>query len=778
MATQVGEAVIKLTFDGKELSAKLENESSKLKSAGENSGRAFASAWTVAAGNLIADGIKKVGSIIGGAMDSAMSRVDTLQNFPKVMQSLGYSAEESASSIQLIGDKLDGLPTSLDGMASDVQKLAATMGNLNNGMVNATTVGLSLNNMFLAGGKGTEAASAAMEQYNQMLARGKVDQQSWNSMVNAAPGQMKQLAETLLGANKNQTDLYNAMQKGTVTFDQFNEALVKLNEEGGEGFESFTDQAIAATGGFQTQLQNIKTSLTKVVASALTGDYEAMIKGTQSLVKRITATLPQLVEGFSMAFQGIVSIVPQLLSELSPVAMEAVYHIADAVVAAIPVLLDAITEAIPDIVSTVAEIGVMIVDELPYIITSLIQALGALIPSLMSAITDIITEIVYVFTMPETINMILNAALQALMAIVRAIPTVVNKLSAALPEIINNIVSFLTDPGNLQSIIDGAIQLLMALVDAVPVVLNALVSALPQILNAITTFLTSPDGLQRIIQGAITLLMSIVNALPTILTALVSALPQVLQAILNFLLNPDNLNAIINGAIELLMGIIQSLPTILTALITALPQILESILRFLLDPGNLQKIIEGAIQLFFGIVKAVPQILGALLGAFGNLVGNLWNWITQKFGEFAANFGNFIGGIFKRAINGVLSFIENFINGPIDLINGAIDLINNIPGVDIGHVPRVYLPRLAQGGVTTGATTAIIGEAGQEVVLPLQHNQDNWAGVLSATLVKQMNEDESVSNRPIQVTMNNYIENEMDAEDIGRKLMTSIRRAA
>lgn len=777
MATQVGTAVIKLSFDGKDVNAQLGQVSSRAESQGKASGSKWGTAFAVAAGNLIADGIKKVGSVIGGAMDSAMSRVDTLQNFPKVMQSLGYSAEESASSIQLIGDKLDGLPTSLDSMASDVQKLAATMGNLNNGMVNATTVGLSLNNMFLAGGKGTEAASAAMEQYNQMLARGKVDQQSWNSMVNAAPGQMKQLAETLLGANKNQTDLYNAMQKGTITFDQFNDALVRLNEEGGEGFESFTDQAIAATGGFQTQLQNIKTSLTKVVASALTGDYEAMIKGTQSLVKRITAALPQLVEGFVMAFQGIVSIVPQLLSELSPVAMKAVYHIADAVVVAIPVLLDAITEAIPDIVSTVADIGVMIVNELPYIITSLIQALGALVPSLMSAITDIITEIVYVFTIPETINMILNAGLQALMAIVRAIPIVVNKLSEALPEIINNIVSFFTDPGNLQSIIDGAVQLLMAFVDAIPVVLNALVVALPQILDAITTFLTSPDGLQRIIQGAITLLMSIVNALPQTLTALASALPQVLQAILNFLLNPDNLNAIINGAIELLMGLINALPQILTALVTALPQILQSILDFLLDPGNLQKIIEGAVKLFFGLVKAVPQILSSLIQAFGELVGNLWNWITDKFKEFAGNFGETIGRVFKNAINGVLSFIENFINGPIDLINGAIDLINNIPGVDIGHIPRVNLPRLAEGGAASQATAAIFGEAGTEVVLPLERNQDNWAGLLASTLSQEMR-TQGVSGTGITVYMTNEINNEMDANDIGRKLMTSIRRAA
>ena len=732
MATQVGTAVVKLSFDGKDVNAQLSQISSNAEKQAKSGGSRWGSAFAVAAGNLLADGIKKVGSVISGAMDSAMARVDTLNNFPKVMQSLGYSAEESASSIQTIGDKLDGLPTSLDGMASDVQKLAATMGNLNTGMVNATSVGLSLNNMFLAGGKGTEAASAAMEQYNQMLARGKVDMQSWNSMVNAAPGQMDQLAKSILGANANQQDLYQAMQAGTVSFDEFNETLVRLNEEGGENFASFTDQAIAATGGFQTQLQNIKTSLTKVVAAALSGDFEAMIKGTQQLVDRIVAILPQLVEGFTMAFQGIISIVPDLLSRLAPIAMDALKNIATTIVQGIPILIDAITAILPDIIQAVVDIGIAIANELPNIITSVIKALTVAIPRLVLAIQEICLTLAEVLTRPDNLTMILNAALDLFMAIVQAIPTMIERVVAMLPTLIQNILTFLTNPATITAILNGAIQMLMA----------------------------------------------IVQALPQIITQLAAALPQIITTILNCLLNPEFLQAVINGAIELLMGIIKALPQILIALVQALPQIIESIVSFLLDPNNLQRIIEGAIQLFFGLVKAVPQILGALIGAFGELVGKLWDWITNKFRDFAAGFGETIGRVFKNAINGVLTFIENFINGPIDLINGAIDIINNIPGVDLGHVPRIQLGRLAEGGAASQATAAIFGEAGTEVVLPLERNQDNWAGLLAGTLAKEMSMREVGPGKTINVYMTNEINNEMDAEDIGRKLMTSIRRAA
>ena len=87
------------------------------------------------------------------------------------------------------------------------------------------------------------------------------------------------------------------------------------------------------------------------------------------------------------------------------------------------------------------------------------------------------------------------------------------------------------------------------------------------------------------------------------------------------------------------------------------------------------------------------------------------------------------------------------------------------------------MPRLAQGGYANGATTAIIGEEGKEAVLPLEHNTDNWAGLLASTLVEEMGE-RGKSGSTINVYMTNEINNELDANEIGRLMMESIRRAA
>jgi hypothetical protein len=55
----------------------------------------------------------------------------------------------------------------------------------------------------------------------------------------------------------------------------------------------------------------------------------------------------------------------------------------------------------------------------------------------------------------------------------------------------------------------------------------------------------------------------------------------------------------------------------------------------------------------------------------------------------------------------------------IGVLNFAIDLINHIPGVNIGYVGQLGHVEFAQGGIVTGPTRALIGEAGNEAVLPL-----------------------------------------------------------
>lgn len=266
----------------------------------------------------------------------------------------------------------------------------------------------------------------------------------------------------------------------------------------------------------------------------------------------------------------------------------------------------------------------------------------------------------------------------------------------------------------------------------------------------------------------------IIEKLPTLIQSLLPPFINVVTQIALVLIQnaPAILTMILNGFLSVL-------PSIVDSIVEALPQIIDAIINFLTNPETINTLINAAIKLFMALVMAVPQILGGLISAFGTLVGNLWNGIVKLFGAFASNFGKFIGDIFKGAINGVISFIEGFINTPINILNGFIDIINGAfgwLGVNLGRIDLIHLPRLAEGGVANGATTAIIGEEGQEAVLPLENNTDNWAGLLAQTLVVEMQEQQNMPNG-VTVYMTNEINNRLDAEEIGQIMIQSIRRA-
>ncbi len=119
-------------------------------------------------------------------------------------------------------------------------------------------------------------------------------------------------------------------------------------------------------------------------------------------------------------------------------------------------------------------------------------------------------------------------------------------------------------------------------------------------------------------------------------------------------------------------------------------------------------------QAYNGITKVFSNI--------GNFFGGIWERIKNTFSNLGTSIGNAISNAVKSGINGVISLIERTINRAINLINGAIGIINLIPGVNVGKIGSLNLPRLAQGGYVKANTPqlAMIGDNRHqgEVVAP------------------------------------------------------------
>lgn len=224
----------------------------------------FASKVGAVAG-ITSNVFSKVTSVVTSSLGSAVDRADQMNNFPKVMKNLGYSATDAAASIKKISDALDGLPTTSSAMTGMVQQLAPLTSNLDE----ATDIALAFNNAMLAGGASTMEQENALTQYTQMLSAGKVDMQAWRSIQAAMPGQLNQVAEAMMGAGHNANDLYEAMKSGKFSFDDFNKAVMDLNQNGFGKYASFAQQAKDATQGIGTAMENVKNRVAKAVQKVI-----------------------------------------------------------------------------------------------------------------------------------------------------------------------------------------------------------------------------------------------------------------------------------------------------------------------------------------------------------------------------------------------------------------------------------------------------------------------------------------------------------------------------
>ena len=287
---------------------------------------------------LMANGavIGAVSAVVGRAMDavgahmgSAVSRLDTIKNYPQVMESLGVSTTEADASIQTMSDRLSNLPTRLDDMAQTVQGIYAASEKYGTSLTTATDAGLALNSMLLAGGGSAQVVNAAMEQFRQMLSKGKPDMQDWRSLLSAAPGQMNQLAESMLGAGSSVDDLYAALGGGgaeaTLGMDDLLQALVEI----GPKFESAAEDA---QGGIGTAFANMGNAVTRGLADVLdsigreniTGAIDGIkggIRDAFSVISNVAGAISPVISNISRDMGGLINVLAPLAGTLGGMAL-------------------------------------------------------------------------------------------------------------------------------------------------------------------------------------------------------------------------------------------------------------------------------------------------------------------------------------------------------------------------------------------------------------------------------------------------------------------------
>ncbi|GIO25162.1 tape measure protein [Oceanobacillus sp. J11TS1] len=258
------------------------------------------------------------------SMDQAISRFDTLNAFPKVLQALGVSAEDSDAAMAKLSDGIDGLPTKLNDITGSAQRMYTSF----NDMDKATDTAIALNNALLGSGSSAEEAKRGTDQYIKALQTGEINMDTWNTLSETMDVGLIKIAEGFGFAGKSaKDDLYNALQDGTITLDQFNDKLIEV----GTGTGIMADLAKENSLGIATSLTNLKNSIANGVAGMIesfnklseevTGkEIAEHIDSAKVVINAAFNAMKSVIESTTPIFKFFGSVIGEVISELRPFA--------------------------------------------------------------------------------------------------------------------------------------------------------------------------------------------------------------------------------------------------------------------------------------------------------------------------------------------------------------------------------------------------------------------------------------------------------------------------
>lgn len=250
----------------------------------------------------------KAFNAVSSNVDSAIKRIDTLANSSRAFQNMGFDANKTAKAMKNISKAIEGLPTALDDSVSNVQLLAASTGDLDL----SVDIYKALNDAILGFGGDANMANNAIVQLSQSFSNGKVDAQTWNSMINSGLGPTLNALAKQMG--KTTGELKDGLSEGKISVTDFQKALVKMDKEGGGGLKSLEQIAKDSTKGISTSLANAKTAMVRGTAE-LIKSVDEMLKnmnlptisefitnaGTnmENFMKKVAAVMPEIAKNFA-----------------------------------------------------------------------------------------------------------------------------------------------------------------------------------------------------------------------------------------------------------------------------------------------------------------------------------------------------------------------------------------------------------------------------------------------------------------------------------------------
>jgi phage-related protein len=392
---------------------------------------------------------------------------------------------------------------------------------------------------------------------------------------------------------------------------------------------------------------------------------------------------------------------------------------------------------------------------------SFATVLGNIAPAIPPIISGISNILGAVAPLLGPLSQLVGSVLTALAPILNVVAAAIQPLIAPLTEILELLGPLLVDAINtLMPVISLLAEVLGANLSVVVGVVGAVFEALAPIITAV---LDALEPLIEALEPLFQLLGVVADLIGTVLEPIITALGAVLLWLVENVIVPyvipiievliDLLVLALGTAIEWVVQQFQQAGENLSMIFEFIKEKGEEHTQALIGAWNL---LQAAFRtawnhinnnVFTPLKNGIAIVKSTVLGHLNTLKTG-WN----TFVGFILNIPNRISGALSNMFSPLASGFRSAINS---VIAGWNNLSFSIPSVEIpgvgtvggGTINTPNIPYLARGGLVTGPTLAMVGEAGTEAVLPLEDSRvtDVLASALSRAGVTDRSGNESSS---------------------------------
>lgn len=431
--------------------------------AGEKAQKA-SGGWTVLKGVMADLASSAIKAAVSTVVDGAKKMVSAGLEYNQAME--GY--------ITNFTTMLGGSSEAANGMVGSLQKLASAtplaMSDLAGGAQTLLAFGVASDDVSgtlqrlgdISLGNADKMQSLARA-YGKATAQGKLTGETVQMMIDAGWNPLIDICDQ---TGESMEDVQKRMAAGSISAEELTQAVNHATDAGGK-FAGGMEAASKTVAGLTSTLQdNVNAMLGELMQPVSDAMLSTLLPTAIDAVDQLTTAFEdEGIDGFSRVAGSLIASLSAQLVSYAPQAIPAALSFIGA-------LVTGLLSALPDLTGTAIElVGALllgIADQLP----------GIIIAS-MSALLGIVGKI----TSPESITLLIQAAMQLMLALARGLIAAIPQLIDAVPGIITNLVeSFYA---MLPEIIGVGIEIVIALASGLVSNAGHIIAAVPRLVETI-----------------------------------------------------------------------------------------------------------------------------------------------------------------------------------------------------------------------------------------------------------------------------------------------------